>query len=99
LVVALREQRAAATIDIQEGGRGLATAAGHERKAAQAISLHGGRGAPMVENDPDQVEKTRRRLLARAADEHLLVSASHWHPGRVVRKGDAFRFIAKLEPA
>jgi len=50
-----------------------------------------------VENDPDQVEKTRRRLLARAADEHLLVSASHlWHPGRVVREGDAFRFIAEL---
>ena len=50
-----------------------------------------------VENDPTEVEKTRRRLLARAVDEHLLVSASHlWHPGRVVREGDAFRFIAQL---
>ena len=50
-----------------------------------------------VENDPDQVEETRRRLLARAADEHLLVSASHlWHPGRVVRDGGAFRYIAEI---
>lgn len=50
-----------------------------------------------VENDPDQVEKTRRHLLARAADEHLLVSASHlWQSGRVVREGVAFRFIAGL---
>jgi glyoxylase-like metal-dependent hydrolase (beta-lactamase superfamily II) len=50
-----------------------------------------------VDNDPSEVEKTRRRLLGRAADEHLLVGASHlWHPGRVVRKHDAFQFIAEL---
>ena len=50
-----------------------------------------------VENDATEVEKTRRRLLARAVDENLLVSASHlWHPGRVVRERDAFRFIAEL---
>jgi glyoxylase-like metal-dependent hydrolase (beta-lactamase superfamily II) len=50
-----------------------------------------------VDNDPGEVEKTRRRLLGRAADEHLLVGASHlWHPGRVVRDRDAFRFIAEL---
>lgn len=50
-----------------------------------------------VENDPNEVEKTRRRLLARAVDEHLIVSASHlWQPGHVIRDGDAFRFIAEL---
>lgn len=50
-----------------------------------------------VDNDPNEVEKTRRRLLARAVDENLLVGASHLsHPGRVVREGDAFRFIAQL---
>jgi len=50
-----------------------------------------------VDNDPSEVEKTRRRLLGRAADEHLLVGASHlWHPGRVVREHDAFQFIAEL---
>jgi glyoxylase-like metal-dependent hydrolase (beta-lactamase superfamily II) len=50
-----------------------------------------------VDNDPREVEKTRHRLLGRAADEHLLVGASHlWHPGRVVRDRDAFQFIAEL---
>ena len=49
-----------------------------------------------VENDPSEVEKTRRRLLARAVDERLVVGASHfWHLGRVGREGDAFRFIAE----
>lgn len=50
-----------------------------------------------VENDPREVEKTRRRLLARAVDEQLLVGASHlWRPGRVARGGTAFRFIEEL---
>ncbi|HEU5215196.1 MAG TPA: MBL fold metallo-hydrolase [Gaiellaceae bacterium] len=50
-----------------------------------------------VENDPDQVEKTRRRLLGLAADEHLLVGASHLSSsGRVVRDGHAFQFIPEL---
>jgi glyoxylase-like metal-dependent hydrolase (beta-lactamase superfamily II) len=49
-----------------------------------------------VENDPIGAARTRRRLLARAADEHLLVGASHmWHPGRVARDGAAFRFSAE----
>jgi glyoxylase-like metal-dependent hydrolase (beta-lactamase superfamily II) len=50
-----------------------------------------------VDNDPREVKKTRHQLLGRAADEHLLVGASHlWHPGRVIRDRDAFRFIAEL---
>jgi glyoxylase-like metal-dependent hydrolase (beta-lactamase superfamily II) len=50
-----------------------------------------------VDNDPGEVEKTRRRLLGRAADEDILVGASHlWHPGRVVRERDAFRFTAEV---
>jgi glyoxylase-like metal-dependent hydrolase (beta-lactamase superfamily II) len=50
-----------------------------------------------VDNDPGEVEKTRRRLLGRAADEDILVGASHlWHPGRVVRERDAFRFMAEV---
>jgi glyoxylase-like metal-dependent hydrolase (beta-lactamase superfamily II) len=50
-----------------------------------------------VDNDPNEVETTRRRLLARAADEHLLVGASHLaHPGRVARDGDAFRFTEEF---
>jgi hypothetical protein len=36
-------------------------------------------------------------LLGRAADEDILVGASHlWHPGRVVRERDAFRFMAEV---
>jgi glyoxylase-like metal-dependent hydrolase (beta-lactamase superfamily II) len=52
-----------------------------------------------VENHPNQVEKTRHRLLDRAVDNHLLVGASHlWQHGHVTRDGDAFRFIAELSP-
>jgi glyoxylase-like metal-dependent hydrolase (beta-lactamase superfamily II) len=52
-----------------------------------------------VENDPVAVEETRHRLFTRAVDDQLLVGASHlWHPGRVSREGDAFRFIAELSP-
>lgn len=50
-----------------------------------------------VDNDPGEVEKTRRRLLARAVDERLVVGASHLsHVGRVARDNDAFRFITEL---
>jgi glyoxylase-like metal-dependent hydrolase (beta-lactamase superfamily II) len=44
--------------------------------------------------DPDSVVRTRGRLLGLAADENLLVAASHfWQPGRVARQGRAFRFL------
>lgn len=50
-----------------------------------------------VEKDARSVENTRRRLLARAVEEHLLVAASHlWHPGRVSRDGGGFQFIAEV---
>jgi glyoxylase-like metal-dependent hydrolase (beta-lactamase superfamily II) len=48
----------------------------------------------VVDADPDAVLRTRRRLLGLAADENLVVAASHfWQPGRVARHGGAFRFV------
>jgi glyoxylase-like metal-dependent hydrolase (beta-lactamase superfamily II) len=47
------------------------------------------------DEDPDANVRTRVELLGRAADEGLLVAASHiWSPGRVERAGDAFRLVA-----
>jgi glyoxylase-like metal-dependent hydrolase (beta-lactamase superfamily II) len=45
--------------------------------------------------DPLVAVETRRQLLGRAADEDLLVVASHLPgPARVERAGDGFRFVA-----
>ena len=49
--------------------------------------------------DPLVAVETRRRLLGRAADEQLIVAASHLPgPARVERAGDGFRLVA-LGPA
>jgi glyoxylase-like metal-dependent hydrolase (beta-lactamase superfamily II) len=46
------------------------------------------------DSDSPQMRETRQRLLGRAADEGLRVTASHlWGPGRVERDGAAFRFL------
>lgn len=47
------------------------------------------------DEDPDANVRTRVELLGRAADEGLVVAASHlWNSGRVERAGDAFRLVA-----
>ncbi len=46
--------------------------------------------------DPLVTVETRQRLLGRAADEELIVAASHLQgPARVERAGDGFRLVAR----
>jgi glyoxylase-like metal-dependent hydrolase (beta-lactamase superfamily II) len=47
-----------------------------------------------IENDLSVMCATRERLFTAAADERLLVGASHiWLPGRVSHSGSSFRFL------
>ena len=47
-----------------------------------------------IETDLRSMVETRERLFTTAADEGLLVAASHvWQPGRVSRSEAGFRFL------
>ena len=52
------------------------------------------RWSSIGDHDVGLMAETRERLLGQAADENLLVAAAHvWQPGRVSRRGAAFRFL------
>jgi glyoxylase-like metal-dependent hydrolase (beta-lactamase superfamily II) len=74
--------------------------AGHEQLLFLADAVmhplhfeHPGWGTS-IETDLRSMLETRRRLFKAAADERLLVAASHlWRPGRVSRSDSGFRFL------
>lgn len=50
--------------------------------------------ASSFDTDAQQSTETRRTLFGRFADTQTLVFGGHFGPGRIVRDGDAFRFVS-----